>query len=528
MIVALLLALIKITALAVLSYGFLRLSYQYYKFLTDPVLNTLPSPPRKSFIFGNVVDNMRAPFMANNVKLWGQLCEKAGERLPIMAIHMCLGVSSVWCYDPDVVKEIMIAPAHKDPSLTEKRYMILSNLLGTGLLTMEGGAWHRHRRILQPAFHAGAIKDAVGFSAWKRTQELIAAWKMAEPGRVIDACSHMSALTLDTIGDVAFGHDFKALDCVKQWASDPSKTDVAETTDPLIHAFNELLSPRLLDVLAAITTSMWFFKLNPTYNHLVNVLNKAVDDVIAKGRENATSSEPGKTNKKTMIKLMFDAEDKAGTSAESKRLSYNEIRDELKTFIYVGHDTTSVATHWALYCLGRYPDIQQKVYDDICKHSTTDEDVNLESIEKMTYFVAFINEVLRMFPPVGFLGRVLTKEVTWKGYTLPAETRVTIPILTLHRHPDFWEKPDTFWPERWLDVEATEKRHPFAYIPFSAGGRNCIGQSFALSEAKLITSLICRNFHITLPKSWENRELHLSNFTTLKNNPGLEVCVKAR
>lgn len=239
------------------------------------------------------------------------------------------------------------------------------------------------------------------------------------------------------------------------------------------------------------------------------------------------SSSSAVAARKTMLQLMFEAEDTEATD-KSKRLSHEELRDELKTFMYVGHDTTSVLCHWALYCFGKYPEIQQKVYEDVSSHTKDNADIDLDSVEKMTYFRAFLNEVLRFYPPVGYLAKFLSKDVSWKGYHLPADTRALIPIFLLHRHPDHWVRPLEFWPERWLDEKATKARHPFAFIPFSAGGRNCIGQAFALTEAKIILTLIVRNFHVTLPRHLREKELKLTNFATLKSSPSVEICVVPR
>lgn len=193
-----------------------------------------------------------------------------------------------------------------------------------------------------------------------------------------------------------------------------------------------------------------------------------------------------------------------------------------------GHETTSVWCHWALYTLGKYPAIQQRVYEDICKHVKMDSEINAESVEKMTYMNAFLNEVLRLYPPVGFIFRVTTQEEHWKGYTIPANTRIDIPFVLLHRHPDHWPKPLEFLPERWLDTDANNARHRCCFLPFSVGGRNCIGQSFAQTEAKLIISLLVKNFEIHLPDHIRNKKIAFGGIGTMKSVPAVEITVKPR
>ena len=183
--------------------------------------------------------------------------------------------------------------------------------------------------------------------------------------------------------------------------------------------------------------------------------------------------------------------------------------------------------YWAFYALAVHPNIQDKLYNDIMKHASGDT-VVLEQAEKMQYLWAFMNEVLRLYSPVAVITRFSSQQETWKGYTIPPDTHIRIPIHLIHRHPDHWTDPDDFLPERWLDEEANNKRHKFAFIPFSAGGRNCIGQRFAEMEAKLIVANIARSFLITLADSMKDKEIFFTNFIALKSNPPIEICVTSR
>lgn len=279
---------------------------------------------------------------------------------------------------------------------------------------------------------------------------------------------------------------------------------------------------------------------------MINLTNEHVDKVIKDVRSlttavnnnnnnitqhstDTTSSSASSKKCKSLLQLMLNAKDKdvAGSTSASG-LSDIELRDELKTFMIAGHETTSVWCHWALYTLGKYPAIQQRVYEDICKHVKMDSEINAESVEKMTYMNAFLNEVLRLYPPVGFIFRVTTQEEHWKGYIIPANTRIDIPIVLLHRHPDHWPKPLEFLPERWLDTDANNARHRCCFLPFSVGGRNCIGQSFAQTEAKLIISLLVKNFEINLPDHIRNNKIAFGGIGTMKSVPAVEITVKPR
>lgn len=148
----------------------------------------------------------------------------------------------------------------------------------------------------------------------------------------------------------------------------------------------------------------------------------------------------------------------------------------------------------------------------------------------MEYFLAFIQECLRLFSPAGMLFRYNSRTENWNGTTIPKNTRFVIPIFLIHRHPKHWPDPHTFLPERWLDngQAGSKKRHPFAFIPFSGGGRNCIGERFARIEAQLILVNLIRRFQIQLAPSMQDTELEYRTSLTMKSKPDVQIIVKSR
>ena len=171
-------------------------------------------------------------------------------------------------------------------------------------------------------------------------------------------------------------------------------------------------------------------------------------------------------------------------------------------FLHQGHETTSTFCVWAIYCLTKYPNVHKLVLEDILKHAPTHGQITLDSLEKMSYFEAFLYEVLRMYPPwvkvtqfnlrrsasfvsntildrasrVGMIVRSAGEGVNLFGENIPPGTRVMIPIYLLHRNPDYWTEPECFKPERWMDQKSgkrlssvlSDNFHHFAYLPFSA------------------------------------------------------------
>ena len=242
-----------------------------------------------------------------------------------------------------------------------------------------------------------------------------------------------------------------------------------------------------------------------------------------------------------------------------KHLNQQELRDELKIFIFAGHETTSVWCYWCCFALSKYPDVQQKLYDDIIticperqkeggEGNHDDDPITVEMINKIPYLDAFMKEVLRMYPPVGLIFREVAKNEIFEDtstncdVTIPKGTLIGIPIHLLHRHPKYWDQPDTFLPERWLkrstsnDDSSNMKtgktefpaRHQCAFLPFSTGPRNCIGYQFATMEAKLILAPIVRAFVLELAPSLKNVEFQFTSLPTLKAKPDFKMCLRGR
>lgn len=196
--------------------------------------------------------------------------------------------------------------------------------------------------------------------------------------------------------------------------------------------------------------------------------------------------------------------------------------------MFEGHDTTQTSINWTLHLLGCNPDIQEKCYKEIqtvCGDSTY---IDSEALGKLTYLECCIKESLRIYPrficillffyffSVPIIARMTGEDVKYLDCFVPKNTQILINIFLIHRDPEHWSDPETYDPDRYVFLnfkiicmnfrflqENLKGRHPFAYIPFSAGSRNCIGQRFALLEEKTIISYILRNFKV---KSFQRRD----------------------
>lgn len=518
---------IRSFVLAVFSYGITILVKKYYRWRTTP-LRRIPGPPVSSFMWGYMMLILREPYFEIHKKWWMELRDKNnGKSPPFMVYSLLFGQYTLLILSPDIVKVILTEQASRDPVRFQKKYGMLKECIGKGLVTLEGSAWSRHRRIIQPCFNLKLVKEGVNRAVGQHVTTVIESW-IATQGCDIDVFAHVSALTLDIIGDVAFSHDFGACRAIETWAqcfdaSDVKTQEPGIAIDVLISAFQKSLKLNALGYALILMELSWLEKyLNRAVANTRSKLNAAVDEVIA----NARTTTP---THKSLLHSMLEASDSESDRCEQASLSDLELRDEIKTFILAGHETTSTWVYWALYALSKFPDVQEKVYKEV-RRSKPDCSIPITSddADEMPYFCAFLSEILRFYSPVGAVIRFTSQEETWDGYTIPRNTRMVVPMHLLHRHPDYWINPETFFPERWLDKEACEERHRFCYVPFLAGPRNCIGQRFAEMEVKAIVSNLVRTFSIQLAPCMRDKDITFTSFLTMKSTPPIVIRVRKR
>ena len=507
------------------------LFYRYIRWLLSP-LRKLTGPKNRGSIFGNFPEIRREPFLKPHKRWW----KEAG--IETRAIHYTLSFwrPSLLILDKDILRAILTAPYGKEKLRFRKLTRIVSDILGDGLVTLEGVDWMRHRRMLQPSFSTSFLKDSLNESVPPKVNRFVQCWERAATAFTdceMDLSSHLSALTLDVIGDVAFSHDFHALDSVEEWSNrqqnrgddekEKKQDQLAQISDPFVLYLTKSLRFSLITVICSLTGLIKLNRyINPKMRRNRYMLDKAVDRVVLDARKENTKS-------KSILHLMLHAKDpESKDNKTTDTLSDNELRDEVKTFIIAGHETTSTWVYFALYALALYPDVQDRLFDDVVKQAPKSiSEIKIDHIEKMTYMDAFLNEVLRVYPPVGFITRVNTQDENFDGIFVPKGTRMVVSPHLMHRHPKYWDDPEDFKPERWFDESEAERRR-FAFLPFSIGGRGCIGQQFATMEAKLILAPLIRAFRVAIAPSQRSTEFTFTSSITMKTKPLLKISVKKR
>lgn len=263
-----------------------------------------------------------------------------------------------------------------------------------------------------------------------------------------------------------------------------------------------------------------FYKtLNHVRDYTTAVINKRISiRSEADMKKTSALKDEGVGNEKQ--KLCFI--DTLLDSYQAGEIDIDGIREEVDTFIFEGHDTTATAISFCLYLLGRHPEYLKTLQYEIDKTEGKDF---LEKVRDMQFLDFCLKETLRLYPSVPFIGRQLEENVVIEGQTFYKNTDITVNIIGLHRNETYWEDPMKFNPYR-FDEKFSEKRNPFSYVPFSAGPRNCIGQRFAVLEAKTYLYHVLKNFNVKSLQEIDDIELCAE--IILKSNNGVLINFERR
>jgi len=352
-------------------------------------------------------------------------------------------------HHPDDVKRVLVGNHRnytKGVGLDRVRI-----LLGKGLMTSEGELWKRQRYMMQPLFHRRVITEFAQLIA-TANDRFIARWEqLAGRGELVNLTDEMSELTLEIVLRSIFGRDLDRL--TQQLGGNPFEVVTREQSRDLQFAYK------------------------------FRSLTKLVAQLIERRR-----AEPEEHF--DYVAMLMAARDKE----TGEPMGARELIDEIMTLIVAGHETTASGLNWSWYLLSQHPEAEARLHAELDAAPELAAPTLAET-EALAYTSQVVNEALRLYPPGWLLSRRTIGADVLGGFEVPAGTNVLLPLYLLHRHPRYWKEPDRFWPERFAPEHEAE-RPRFAYMPFAAGPRHCIGETFALYEMLMHLYKVARRYRL--------------------------------
>ncbi|XP_034474902.1 probable cytochrome P450 4ac1 isoform X1 [Drosophila innubila] len=358
-------------------------------------------------------------------------------------------------------------------------YELLKPFLGDGLLISTDQKWHFRRKLLTPAFHFNILQSFLDIFK-EETHKLIC--ELQEKVDVeLELNQIIPQFTLNNVCETALGVKLDDMIGSAQYRKS-------------MHAVEEVMVERICNPLFFL--ELYFYIYGSYRKHVTNlkIAHEFSSRIIERKREQFKKRQSGivddcgRKKRYAMLDTLLGAEDEG-------LIDHQGICDEVNTFMFEGYDTTSTCLTFTLLMLSLHEDVQQHCLEEFQNLSENDDDLSVFDYNELVYLECVIKETLRLYPPVPFFGRDCTEQSVVNGLILPKDTQINIHVFDIMRDPRHFPNPTEFNPERFLP-ENTVNRHPFAFIPFSAGQRNCIGQKFAILEMKVLLVSILRNFKL--------------------------------
>jgi cytochrome P450 len=365
---------------------------------------------------------------------------------------------------------------------------------GQGLLSSEGAVWLKQRRLMQPVFRQQQLTmlHTVMLSC---VESLLREWEEKPEDEAIDIAAEMTRLTLKIVSLALFSVDI----------SDESNRVGQASRSALEYVYSRIMNPLALPTWVPTPNRLKFRQAKQT-------LDSTVVEIIRYRRQNPADHVD-------LLSMLLACRDEDTGEGMSDR----ELQDEIITLINAGHETTATALAWTWYLLGTHPDVMANLQDEV-KTVLGGSSPTVEKLSQLQYTRRVFDEAQRLCPIGLGVPRVAIEDDEIQGYFIPKGSIFTIAQYFIFRHPEFWENPEQFDPDRFLP-EQVERRPKFAYFPFGAGQHICIGKNFALMESTTILAAIVQRFQIELVP---NQSIEVDPRFTLRPKHGVKVTIRKR
>lgn len=389
--------------------------------------------------------------------------------------------------DPALVHEILVERPmefHK----ADLAKQAVGPFAGNGLFTNEGDSWRRQRKLAQPAFHHARI-EAYGTTMVQQTQALLDAW---QDGEMRDIADEMTKLTLSVVNKTLFSVDVRA-----------QAEQIGALMKVLLQGANDRINGYA-----------------PFWSHIsgakqreaeaIQEIFRIVEGIISEHRRHGMDTGD-------LLSMLLAARDEDG-----QPMSEQQLRDEVITLFIAGHETTANALAWTFYLLSQHPAITEQLIAELAPFDG--RSLTVHDLAQLPHSEWGVKEAMRLYPPAGGVTRQPIHDIELAGYPIAQGSTITIATYVMHHDPRLFPDPERFEPER-FNPENEAKIPRYAYLPFGGGSRVCIGNSFAMMEARLVLMTVLQQFQLTLVPGQQVRGEQLF---TLRPKGGLKMIVQRR
>ncbi|CAH9141946.1 unnamed protein product [Cuscuta epithymum] len=411
--------------------------------------------------------------------------------------------------DPDLIRELL----SRHTAVTGKSWLQREgskHFVGRGLLMANGEEWCQQRRIVSPAFMGDKLKSYACYMV-DCTKEMLQTLENAtKTGQTeFEIESYMTRLAADIISRTEFGSSY-------------------EKGKRIFHLLT------ILQRLSAQSTRHLCFpgsRFYPSkYNNEIKSLKLEVEgllmEIIRSRKESAEIGRSSTYGDDLLGLLLTEMQKKPkGNTNNGFHLNLPLIMDECKTFFFAGHETTALLLTWTLMLLAANKSWQERVRDEV-KQVCNGGPPSIDHLSKLTLLNAVINESLRLYPPVTLLPRMAFEDFKLGDLHIPKGLSIWIPVLAIHHNEEIWGKDvNEFNPERFMSKFSSSPSYSFArnFLPFAAGPRNCIGQSYALMEAKIVLAMLISKFSFEISENYRHAPVVV---ISIKPKHGLQIILK--
>ena len=392
---------------------------------------------------------------------------------------------------PDLINQVLVIQ-HNKFHKSELTRRITVRMLGQGLLISEGEFWRRQRRLAQPAFHRGRINDYAS-TMLEIAEARVGGWRDGEARNI---GQEMTSLTLDIAVRTLFG------------------TTLPEEAHGVGQAMTFLMRYSLRrQRLPFRIPENWPTPSNRRANRELEFIGSLVYRIISERQAEGNS---GRHN--DLLALLMGAMDEDGT-----QMTPQQLHDEAMTLFLAGHETTAQMLSWTWFALSQNPQVEARLHEEL-DGVLGRRPIAAADFPRLPYLQAVMNEVLRLYPPAYIMAREVIEPCEVGGYMMRPKATIIFSQWVMQRDPRFFDDPEAFRPERWLDG-LIDRLPAGAYFPFGDGPRRCIGQGFALLEAAIVIATLARRFRFRLASG---AEIIPEPLVTLRPRHGIPMTLHAR